>query len=350
MSFFAVTVQRIKRTWPIPGADAIELAEVENFTWQFVIQKGKIVVGDLVAYFPLDAIIPSIVLEKLGMVGKFSGKNHDRVKTRQFRGQISQGYVCKLDTIASFLPDIEFHIGAHITEYLGVVKYEPPVIADKAGNLLPLPAIAHGKYDIEGCNNFPAVVEKLMDTKVAIFEKLEGSNFSTGYDPGVPKLYVSQRNHTIQEIEGHEHCFWKVAREQNIIEATMLLHQRFGGTVLTRGEMLGPGFQGNIYKLPKNEVRLFDIMLDDKYVSVIQFLELTAEYGLPICPLIAKDITLREWLAGRTIDEASTGESVLFKTLREGVVIKPMVEQYDEHIGRLIIKHRSAKYLENEKE
>jgi hypothetical protein len=33
MSFFAVTVQKIEKTWPIDGADAIELAKVENFNW-----------------------------------------------------------------------------------------------------------------------------------------------------------------------------------------------------------------------------------------------------------------------------------------------------------------------------
>jgi len=348
MSFFAVTVQKIEKTWPIEGADAIELAKVTNYNWQFVVQKGKIVAGDIVAYFPLDAVIPPLVIEKLGMTGKFSGKNSDRVKTRKFRGQFSQGFVSKLSQIADFLPSIDIPVGTDITSHLGVTKYEPPIIPDKAGNLLPLPDIAHGKYDIEGCNNFPVVVEYLMDRKVAIFEKLEGCNFSTGFCAVNNKIYVSQRNYTIQEIEGHEHCFWKVAREQKIIDAVNTLHRRFGGNVLLRGEAVGPGLQGNIYKLPKIEVRFFDIMIDDKYVDVVQFLELTAELGLPICPILAKDVTLREWLNNRTVDEASTGESVLYKTLREGIVIKPMREESNEHLGRLIIKHRSAKYLEKE--
>jgi len=348
MSFFAVTIQEIDKTWPIEGADAIELAKVKNFTWQFVVRKGSLVPGDVVAYFPLDAIIPQSVLEKMGMVGKFSGKDKDRVKTKTFRGQISQGFVCKVEELSDFIPKSQpLNVGVDLTEFLGVIKYEPPVVPDKAGKLYPLPAFCHGKYDIEGCDNYPDVVQMLMDQRVAIFEKMEGSNFSTGMDASEKpaKLYVSQRNYTIVPIEGHIHDFWKVAKNQKIIDAAQALHRHYCGSVLIRGEMLGPGYQGNIYKLKDHEVMVYDLMLDDKYVDAGRFFELCDQYNLKTCPVLAKNVILRDWLAGRTIDEAATGESVLFKTLREGIVIKPMVESRNNFIGRTIIKHRSAKYL-----
>ncbi len=350
MSFFAVTVRHIKRTWPIEGANAIELAEVEGFTWQFVVGKDAFKPGDIVAYFPLDALIPVPVLEALGMVGKFSGKDCNRVKTREFRGQKSQGYVCSLATIVNFIPE-STQVGDDITTALGVTKYEPPEIAELGGNLLPLPPICHGKYDIEGCDNFPDVTNFMMDKKIAAFEKLEGKNFSSGIDSmSEGKLFISQRNFTIQPIDGSNHDFWKVAREQGIIDATNSLHRRFGGDVLIRGEFIGPGSCGNIYKLAKKEIRIFDIMLDNKYVDVIQFLELCAEYGLTTCPLIAKDITLREYLAGRTIDQAATGKSALADVLKEGEVYRLMKEEHNPWTGRTIIKQRSALYLSKQKE
>ena len=189
-----------------------------------------------------------------------------------------------------------------------------------------------------------------MDDRVIIFEKLEGKNSSVGYDPIVDSIFVSQRNYTIHEIPGHQHDFWKVAREQNLIDTVQRMHRRFGGRTLVRSEMIGPGCEGNIYRLNKQKMIAFDIMLDDKYVDAIQFLELCAEYGIPHAPILAKDVILREWLAGRTIDDAATGESALAKILREGIVIKPMVEKRNNWTGRTIIKQRSAKYLGKKKE
>jgi len=71
-------------------------------------------------------------------------------------------------------------------------------------------------------------------------------------------------------------------------------------------------------------------------------------------PTIAYDVVLRDWLAGRTIQEASNGRSLLAKDrLREGIVIVPMVEQKiqwkDLSMKRLMIKQRSPQYLAKEK-
>ena len=59
--------------------------------------------------------------------------------------------------------------------------------------------------------------------------------------------------------------------------------------------------------------------------------------------------TLREWLDGKTIKEASNGESELHPVLREGVVIRPLEEQRDDKFGRIIIKQRSPEYLAKSK-
>lgn len=347
MSLFAATLQRIEKIWAIDGADAIELVKVENYDYQMVTGKNQYSVGEIVVFFPVESVLPPLVIEAVNMVGKFAGSKCDRVKTKVFRKQPSQGFVAKVDSLLAFLPtDVKsLPLGTDVTAALGVVKYEPPTIPDKAGDLLPLPDFLHGRYDIESCQNFPAVVESLMDQKIVVMEKLEGVNSSFACNPSADKFYVSQRNYTIKEKEGTEHSFWRIARQYKIEDITRKLSHRFGGNVVLRAEMIGPGWQGNIYKLAKEDVRFFDIMINDVYAPPVQFEELCREFGLTTVPIIAKDITLREWLAGRTIDEAATGESVLYKTLREGVVIKPMVEQRNYHVGRCIIKHRSILYL-----
>ena len=58
--------------------------------------------------------------------------------------------------------------------------------------------------------------------------------------------------------------------------------------------------------------------------------------------------TLREYLDGKTVKEASNGLSILvpgLNILREGIVISPLKEKYVMHFGRLILKQRSPEYL-----
>ena len=62
--------------------------------------------------------------------------------------------------------------------------------------------------------------------------------------------------------------------------------------------------------------------------------------------------TLRTWLKGKTIKEASNGPSTLKPDVRrEGIVIKPVQELYAEFGGRsqrVILKQRSPEYLNAE--
>jgi RNA ligase (TIGR02306 family) len=358
MSEFAVTIEKIEKIWPIEGADAIELAKVERFSYQFVVGKGQCLVGQLVIFFPIDSVIPLPVLEAVGMVGKFSGKNCDRVKTRKFKGQFSQGFVVRLPLLETPLgsilckhPDyfnsVAFHcgpIGKDITEVLGVVKYEPPVVEDKAGKLFPLPP-GVSKYDIEGCDRNPQIVELLLDKPVRILEKLEGQNASVQYCSN-GTVYVNQRNFTIQEIPDATHAFWKLGREAGLIDVAKEISEHSGQDVLIYFEYLGPSVQGNIYKLNKPEGRVFDIRVGTEYLNGHDFMAMVKRYNLNVAPVLAFNTTLREWLGGQTVQEASNGDSVLFKTRREGIVITPMIEERHYDIGRLIIKQRSPAYLE----
>lgn len=55
---------------------------------------------------------------------------------------------------------------------------------------------------------------------------------------------------------------------------------------------------------------------------------------------------LKEWMKEKSIIEASNGKSQLYNTLREGIVIKPIIESYSKDLnGRLILKQRDPVYL-----
>lgn len=344
MSLFEVTAREIDAVSIHPDADRLEVASVRGLTYQFVILKGSAKAGDRVVYFPIDSLIGDELAIRMGVKNYLAGKLKNRVKTVKLRGFISQGIVVTPDVAG--LTDVELF--KDYKDVLGVVKYEPPVVPCHAGKLLPLPP-GVSSYDIEGADNFPDVVEILMDQPVYVSEKLEGSNWSaTKAADG--QIFVSQHNYTIQEIPDKQHDFWAVARKQDLLKFLDFLASRYPGKDVTiRGEIIGPGIQKNIYQYKEHITKLFDIEVGGIPIGAMDFLELTSVGSVPTVPDLGWGMTLRDWLKGKTIKEASNGKSVLAETtvkgLREGIVIKPVKEQRHPKIGRLMIKQRSPEYL-----
>src|SRR5688572_4052170 len=150
MSTFAVSLERIENVWEHPNADRLDMARLRSMTYQFVIAKGSYQPGDLVVYFPIDSILPEHVIAAIGLTGKLSGADKNRVKTVRLRGEISQGVVASPDVlIPNWKDGADYYEGQDITELLGVTKYEPPVVPIQAGKLVALPSLV-SMYDIEG--------------------------------------------------------------------------------------------------------------------------------------------------------------------------------------------------------
>jgi len=354
MAFFSITIERIGSIEPISGADRIVKATLKDVAFSFVVGKDLFKVDEQVLYFPIDSVIPEYVQEKLGVVGKLAGKNKDRVKTVKLKQVLSQGLVGKL----TLIDDMNYHhllglgqfpTSEEITAFLGVTKYEPPIIPDKAGNLKPLPN-GLSVYDIEGCERFYIPLGKLMNQKVWVLEKLEGSNGSVTYNPDTDAVHVNQRRHTIEEIEGHKHTWWDIARKQKFIDFVIWAADAIKLPVTVYFEVIGPGWQGNIYKLNECVGYVFDIRVGDFFIDKGRMFKLLDSFfgrgNYKHAPVLSQGITLAEWLNGKSIVEASNGESKLYKCLREGIVVSPEVEQHDESLmGRLILKQRDSIYL-----
>jgi len=353
MSTFVVNIKQIEEIKPHPNADRLELAKVIGLGYQFCIRKDAYKVGDPVVYFPVDSLLPAELADKMGIRNFLSGKSHDRVKTVKLRGQISQGLVASPETA---LPEWNPFQPEYPSDYdyapdLNVKKYESPEISCKAGRLVPLPD-GVSIYDIEGADNYPEVIKYLLDKPVFITEKLEGTNASYTCNQN-HKVFVNQRRYSIKPVESAEHDFYKVATDMNLFNKVQAIRTNLAETtgnpdvqVTIRGELIGAGIQKNIYKHSKRTVRFFDILVDGKYLDVNEFIDVCHAFTLPVVPILAFDVTLREWLNGKSLQEASNEKSDLFNGInREGIVIKPMIEERHEEIGRLIIKQRSPEYL-----
>lgn len=340
MSFFGVTIERIDRVCSIPGADRIEIASLAGMDFQFVVPKGRYGAGDQVLYIPADSILPNDLIEKLGLTGKLSGKHKNRVKTVVLRGEISQGLVADTDLVPRGMLDSS---PDEITKYLGVTKWDPPENIVSYAKLLPIPD-GIGKYDIESADRYIDAARLLMDQPVLITEKLEGQNFSVMAKPD-DTIMVNMRNNTIIEIEGIENTFWKIARNEGIIDFAKALCSKHGQNVIMYGEAIGHGIKGNIYGRKNQKAPIFDIRVAHKWMPPGEYLAECCRAGIETVPVLSRQEVLQEWLDGRTIKQSSNGQSQLEDCKREGIVIRPLEEQYLPGFGRLILKQRSPEYL-----
>lgn len=345
MAFFGVTREKIGEIKEHPQADRLEIAKLQGVNFQFIIPKDQYQIGEDILYFPIDSVLPENTAKAVGLFGKLAGKNKDRIKTMRLRGSISQGVVAKTDILSN--PN-ETNTEL-ITKELGVTKYEPPVVPCKAGNLIALPC-GLSAYDIEGAERNMDVLEQLMDIPVVVCEKLEGQNASITWNPLNQKVYVNQRNYSIEPIENKTHDFWRVFKEQGVFDMLEKFKENFdkNNIITLYGEFLGPGVQGNIYKLQDHQVKFFDLKINEDYLDAVEFIELIDIADR--VPTVFSGGTLREFLKDNDIVKASHGNSSLNNgTLREGIVIKPEHEFRIDGFGRCIIKMRDPIYLANEK-
>jgi RNA ligase (TIGR02306 family) len=349
MSTFSVSIERIAAIWEHPNADRLELARLASMSYQFVIGKGAYKVGDLVVYFPVDSLLPEQIVNVAGLTGKLAGPDKNRVKTIRLRGVISQGIVILPgEVISEWDNGQNFHEGQDVTELLGVTKYEPPLLVGQEGALGRMPPLV-SIYDIEGAERFVAETDRyFMDKSVLITEKLEGSHFSVSLYAN-NDMIVCRRRYSVTA----DHAWYKVAERDGVLAKLPDLKQaiddglgRITEVVTVRGEIVGPGIQANHYKLPQITLFVFEIEADGEPVNIQTYLALVEKFEIAHAPVLAANETLRQWLAGRSLAEASNGQSMLNPAApREGIVIRPAEELRDERLGRVIIKQRSPEYL-----
>ena len=340
MSTFAVTLESIGSLKPIKGADRIEIATLAGMDFQFVVGKGQYQVGEKVLYIPVDSILPPKLIEDLGLVGKLAGADHNRVKTVVLRGAYSQGLVIS----PTYAPSTT----ENIAEYLGITKWDPPPNEVKDGILMPL-MDGQSMYDLESADRYVDLAELLMDQPVFITEKLEGEN---GWVRALPDgtYTVGMRSNTIHLKEGVPNRFHEAFKVNRMVELALKLAKKYNDRVITYGEFIGPGCGvGNYYDLDRVRTPIFCIKVGMRWLTPEEFLQAQLNFVEPAPILQMPDgTTLREWLNGKTVKEASNGMSLINPSKRrEGIVIKPLVELRDDRIGRLVLKQRSPAYLAN---
>jgi len=252
------SIQKIRAIHPIKGADKIELVMIND--WQVVAAKAEgHVAGDLVVYCEIDSMLPEIPEFEFLRKGCYKvlpdGTAGFRLKTIRLRGELSQGLIISL-AAATKIAESRGHalsneVDTDVADALGIIKYDPPLPAHLAGMALGLFPAFIQKTDEERCQGLTDRWEELRENTYYVTEKLDGSSVTFFLNDGV--FGVCSRNLNLAETEGNTQ--WRLARELDLEERL----RRLGKNIALQGELIGPGIQGNQYRLNKHEVRVFNV-------------------------------------------------------------------------------------------
>ena len=354
MSSLIVKVCKVDKMEKHPNADRLSIATVGG--WNCIVGLDQYNEGDNVVFIPPDCIIPTELIEKYNLEYL---KHNGRTGTVKLRGYISQGLI--LD-----VPEGSWKLGDDVAVAMGITKYEQPEPNFSIGGgrqttkrrLNPL----FDKYtDIENINNFKNVFKD--GDLVVVTEKIHGCNgrwslLPIAYSRQLPladkikflwNKYVLKKkfefvygSHNVQLTSESknknfygEDVWGKIAKKYD-------LANNLSENTIIYGEVYGEGIQDLTYGLKGIDFAVFDIKRDGKYLNWDDVVNYCAWYSLPHVPVIADKVlfsteSLGEWTDGKSL--------ICDNQVREGCVIKPMIEENNPRIGRKILKSVSTDYL-----
>lgn len=329
------SIRRISDIQSIPGADAIEVAQVDG--WNVVVKKREFNIGDLAVYFEIDSWIPHELapfLSKGKEPREYNGIKGERLKTIKLRGQLSQGLLLPISSLYDKLFGLNNHFeGQDLTEQLGIQKWEKPIHPSLSG-------LAKG--------NFPSFIrktdqERAQNLKSKIFDKyylepyevtvkMDGSSITVFYNNG--EVGICSRNLQLKIEENPDNAFVQTAINSGLINAL----QKLGKNIAVQGELVGGNIQGNSEKfLPEHgyQIFVFDIFDIDnqRYFKADERLSIMNDLyehapNLNHVPLL--DTGYLSVMKIQTFDDLlkfADGPG-LFTDKREGLVFKSLVSDF----------------------
>ncbi len=380
------TIQKIEELNLIPGADAIETASILG--WKVVVKKGEFVYpdDDICVYCEIDSLLPEREEFEFLRSKKF------RISSIKLRGQISQGIAFPL----SILPKEWWdkyegglktdHIGMDVTQILGIKLYEPPEVKRRrklniqsAGYVMrritthpfayiffipvvfPLvknfwkkqrsitfPTHLVPQTDELRIQSYPWLLKEIQGKDCVATVKIDGTSVTYILYDG--EFLVCSRNRIIHSP--WEDCFydsnvyWSVAIKKEIEKKMRDLSKKYNNRDFAiQGEIAGSGIQKNRLNLKEHELFIFNIydIHHQRYLADDAMRELSEIMGLIPVP-VARHLDN----FNSTVDELLELAKGKYESGydREGIVIRPIVEQYSEALrGRLSFKVINNDYL-----
>lgn len=332
------SIQYIHHIIPIEGADRIECVHVLG--WQCVVNKGQFQVGEKCVYIEVDSFLP--ICEQFEFLRGSSYKKNEimgegfRLKTLNFRGQISQGLVQPL----SILPGGEYQIGDDVTELLGIKKWEVEERVTSSGTVIGDFPDGIPKTDELRVQSYPELIDEFKKVpSYYISTKMDGTSVTMYWMNG--KFGVCGRNY--EYADDGKCAMWKYAHGHRIAEN---LKEKKVSNIAIQGEFCGAGIQKNRLKLQHPEWYVFTVidLTTRRRYTLEAMQKLCAELELKMVPIeeIRENFTYADVKA---LIERAKGKYASGMN-KEGIVIRPTEPVYSPIIeGPLSMKVLNNDYL-----
>jgi RNA ligase (TIGR02306 family) len=342
------SIQTVTKIEAIEGADSVERARILG--WSVVVKKGEFNIQDRVVFCEVDSLLPevpryeflrkgcyrgAIVNEATGEVIQRAGF---RVRTIRLRGQISQGLCLPLDVLPEGVSQEE---GADVTEALGIIKYEPASMSYCGGIKGPFPSFL-SKTDETRVQVLESVLARHRGKTFNITEKVDGTSFSVfvhGEEFG-----VCSRNYQVDDAD-MSNALCALVNALGLEGKLREVAKTRGHSIAVQGELLGPGIQKNRYGFAEPTMMIFNV-IDLGTGNLLDYgagQEVLAQLGLRSVP------QLGQFVLNHSIDQLvkmSEGASIVNpKIPREGIVLRPLIDESDLELGRLSFKVINPSYL-----
>jgi RNA ligase (TIGR02306 family) len=329
MSTLIVEVSRIERVLPHPNADALELAHIKG--WQCVVPKGKYAAGSLVTYVPIDAVLPEALSDRLS-VTKYLSKG--RVRCARLRGEPSFGLIFDRE-------DPTWLEGMDVRAHYGIEKFIPP-LKPSAGDAAAPHALFESYTDVENLRNFPAAFAE--GEEVIATEKIHGTNCRVGIVDGemmAGSMEVRRKRPAEDQVASNVYWF------PTTLPSVRALLEEFAAKgakqVVLFGEVYGSKIQNLAYgAVGRLGFAAFDLLVDGRYLDADAFAETCKRHGVPACPVLWRGPYSVEAVRAVSGGATTIGDG---GHIREGVVVRPVIERTDPKVGRVILKYLSDEYL-----
>lgn len=374
MTEFHVEAVRLKGIQKHPNADSLSIATIHD-AYPVIFKTGEYSEGELVAYIPVDSIVPATEeWQWLAPAGAALRDKERRIKAKKLRGVFSMGLIAKLPPVPG-----GWNEGESVAASMGITKYDPDAEVEQPKpqprakrpkglfatlrwafyavrnyffpkahytNTVAAPKLKHlpGVYDIEPFRKFGK--SWFQDgERVVVTEKIHGQNASFVHDG--KKLHIKSRTRWRRNDPTEPQNTWakvaaKYGLEKKLAEYPGLVI--FGETYGNNGDMpYGVDRAKN-----GDDFRVFD-MFDterNRWFGHHEVVGLCQFFGLQHAPVLG----FYDWKGESTYDALlplAEGKSTIqgANHIREGFVIKPTQERNINGGQRVILKMAGESYL-----